>query len=239
MVGFNLRFQPNYERTVKQIKNGYVGHTHFVEFNFQSPNPLIWWSKSPWFFSKESGGGVLGDKGPHVFDMINYVFDDFPCAVSAVSSTFFQSPVEDSCVCTLEYPGNRIGIGIMSWLPSRGIELLSVYGTSQNLFVSPEIFLEANATDLLEIALFRKATKLLVNLKFQNLPLFKINRVDTFQLEIDSFVQQISSGQHDYSSALSGANVLTTCNAARKSLETGKKIDFVSLRSSEKSRIKN
>jgi len=235
MVGFNLRFQPNYERTVKQIKNGYVGHTHFVEFNLQSPNPLIGWSKSPWFFSKESGGGVLGDKGPHVFDMINYVFDDFPCAVSAVSSTFFQSPVEDSCVCTLEYPGNRIGIGIMSWLPSSGIELLSVYGTSQNLFVSPEIFLEANATDLLEIALFRKATKLLVNLKFQNLPRFKINRVDTFQLEIDNFVQQIRSGQRDYSSALSGANVLTTCNAAKKSLETGKKIDFVSLRSSEKS----
>jgi hypothetical protein len=123
----------------------------------------------------------------------------------------------------------------MSWLPSRGIELLSVYGTSQNLFVSPEIFLEANATDLLEIALFRKATKLLVNSKFQNLPRFKINRVDTFQLEIDNFVQQIRSGQHDYSSALSGANVLTTCNAAKKSLETGKKIDFVSLRSSEKS----
>jgi UDP-N-acetylglucosamine 3-dehydrogenase len=239
MVGFNLRFQPNYERTARQIKNGCVGHAHFVEFNLQSPNPLVNWSKSPWFFNQHAGGGVLLDKGPHVFDMINYVFDDFPCAVSAVSSTFFQSSVEDSCVCVLEYPGNRIGIGIMSWLPSRGIELLSVYGTSQNLFVSPEVFVEANATDLLEIALFRKATKLLVNLKFKNLPPFKTNIVDTFQLEIDNFVQQVRNGQRDYSSALSGANVLTTCNAAKQSLETGKKVDFVSLRNSEESCSKN
>jgi predicted dehydrogenase len=233
MVGFNLRFQPNYELTARQIKNGCVGHTHFVEFNLQSPNPLLGWSKSPWFFNEQSGGGVLLDKGPHVFDMINYVFDDFPCAVSAVSSTFFESSVEDSCVCVLDYPGNRIGIGIMSWLSSRVIELLSVHGTSQNLFVSPEIFVQANATDLLEIALFRKATKLLVNLKFKNLPPFKTSTADTFQLEIDNFIHQIRSGQHDYSSALSGANVLITCNAAKQSLETGKKVDFLSLRNSE------
>jgi predicted dehydrogenase len=234
MIGFNLRFQPNYARTAWQAKNGCAGHTHLIEFNLQSPNPLLGWSKSPWFFSQQSGGGVLLDKGPHVFDMINYVFDDFPFAVSAVASTFFQSSVEDSCVCVLEYPGNRIGIGVMSWLASRVIELLSVHGTARNLFVSPDMFLEANATDLLEIALFRKASKLLVNLKFQNLPLFKANKVNTFQLEIDSFIQQVRSNQHDYSSALSGANVLATCNAAKQSLETGRKVDFASLRNPEK-----
>ena len=158
MVGFNLRFEPNYVLTAKQIKTGCVGHTHLIEFNLQSPNPLLGWSKSPWFFNQEAGGGVLLDKGPHVFDMINYVLDDFPTAVSTVSSTFFQSSVEDSCVCTLEYPKQRIGIAIISWLPSRVIELLSVHGTSQSLFVSPQIYVEANANDLLEIALFRKAT---------------------------------------------------------------------------------
>ena len=147
-VGFNLRFYPNYGRTVRQIRQGSVGHTYMVEFNLQSPNPLISWSKSPWFFSQEAGGGVLLDKGPHAFDMLNYILGGFPFSVSAVSSTFFQSSVEDSCVCVLEYPENRIGIVTLSWLSSRVIELLSVHGTSQNLFVSPNFFIEANANDL-------------------------------------------------------------------------------------------
>ncbi len=230
MVGFNLRFQPNYQRTLDVIKDGSMGHTHFIEFNLQSPNPLIGWSKSPWFFSQQAGGGVLLDKGPHVFDMLNYVFDDFPYSVSAVSSTFFDSSVEDSCVCTLEYPGNKIGIAIMSWLASRVIDLLSVHGTSQSLFVSPDIFVQANLNELLPISLFRKATKMLVNMKFQNIPGFKSNKVDTFQLEIDNFIQQIRTQKYDYSTALSGTNVLITCDAAKKSIETGKKIEFTSIR---------
>ncbi len=228
-VGFNLRFYPNYGRTVREIRSGSVGHTHLVEFNLQSPNPLLSWSKSPWFFSQEAGGGVLLDKGPHAFDMLNYILGGFPFSVSAVSSTFFQSSVEDSCVCLLEYPENRIGIVTLSWLSSRVIELLSVHGTSQNLFVSPNFFIEANANDLLEVALFRQATNLLVNVKFHSLPIFKIDIVDTFQLEIDNFIEQIRSGRHDYSTALSGANVLTTCNAAKQSMETGKKVTFVPL----------
>ena len=231
MVGFNLRFQPNYQRALQLIQCGRVGHPHFVEFNLQSPNPLLGWTKSPWFFSPQSGGGVLLDKGPHAFDMINYIFKDFPCSVSAVSSTFFDSDVEDSCVCVLEYPENRIGIGIVSWMASRVVELLSVHGTSQSLYVSPEILMEANPTDMAEIALFRKATKLLVNMKFQNIPIFRSNKVDTFQLEIDTFVGQARSGKYDYSSALSGANVMLTCDAAKKSLATGKKIDIQSIRS--------
>jgi predicted dehydrogenase len=232
MVGFNLRFVPNYIQTRKMIRSGCVGHPHFVEFNLQSPNPLIGWSKSPWFFSSQAGGGVLLDKGPHVFDMINFVLDDFPCSVSTVSSTYFDSSVEDSCVCVLEYPEKKIGIAAMSWLACRVIELLSIHGTSQTLFVSPEIFLPANLNELTPISLFRKASKLLVNMKYDNLPFLKSNKVDTFQLEIDEFINQIRSKKYNYSSALSGANVLITCDAAKRSMESGKKIDFVSLRNS-------
>ena len=228
MVGFNLRYQPNYRMAVRQIQSGRLGHTHLVEFNLQSPNPLLGWSKSPWFFSPDSGGGVLLDKGPHVFDMINYVFDDFPHAIFALSSTYFQSSVEDSCVCALDYAGNRIGIGIMSWLTSRVIELLNVHGTSQSLFVSPELFLEADATNLTEIALWRKSSKLLVGMKFPNLPMFKSSKADTFQLEIDHFIGQLKINKYSYSSALSAVNVLLTCDAAKTSLETGKKIEIIS-----------
>jgi UDP-N-acetylglucosamine 3-dehydrogenase len=230
MVGFNLRFQPNYKRAIELILGGRLGHVYLVECNYQSPNPLLTWSKSPWFFTLESGGGVLLDKGAHVFDLINYIFDDFPCAVSASSSTYFDAPVEDSCVCVLEYPGNRIGIGIMSWLSSIAMENISVHGTAQSLFLSPNLFLEANATDLIQVSLWRKASALLIGLKFPNFPLLRLNNADTYQLEINHFISQISENQTCSPTALSGLNVLITCDAAKKSLETRKKIDFAPLK---------
>jgi len=230
MVGFNLRFQPNYEQTIRLIKSGRVGHVYLVECDNLSANPLITWSKSTWFFRPETGGGVLSDKGPHVFDLINYAFNDFPNAVSALSSTYFDSSVEDSCVCILEYPGNRIGIGKMSWLSSRYIEDLSVHGTSESVFASPSMLLEVNATDITEVALWRKTSKILVNMKFPNLPLFHRNRVNLFQSEIDHFVNQIRSGEKYSQSALNGLNVLITCEAARKSLENGEKISVLPIK---------
>jgi UDP-N-acetylglucosamine 3-dehydrogenase len=231
MVGFNLRFHPNYQRARNVVLRGRVGQVYFVQFELQSPNPLLKYSKSPWFFKPEAGGGVLSDKGPHVFDLINFIFDDFPCSISAISSTYFHSSVEDSCVCILEYPNNGIGIGLMSWLPSRAFENLSIHGTSQNLFVSSNQYLDTNATDLAELFQWRKATELLISLKFPDLSFLRDYKpVNTHQLEIDSFIQQIRANQTYSPTALSGLNVLLTSEAARKSLETQKKIEIVSFK---------
>ena len=230
MIGFNLRFQPNYRKAYELIKSGRLGHVYFVESDNLSENPLLRWSKSPWFFKPEAGGGVLSDKGPHVLDLINYVFDDFPIAVTALSSTFFVSSVEDSCVCALEYPENRIGIGKMSWLASKYIEGISIHGTAESLFASPNMLLEANATDITEIALWRKTSETLFNMKFHDSPLFHHKKVDLYQSEIDHFVDQIRAGKKHSQSALNGLNVLMTCEAAKKSIEKGAKISIQPIR---------
>jgi predicted dehydrogenase len=229
MIGFNLRFQPNYERAAELILRGRLGHVYLVECDNLSGLP----SRSPWFFEPESGGGVLLDKGPHVFDLINYIFGDFPCAVSAVSSTYFNCSVENLCACTLEYPESGIGIGKMGWLSSSYIERLSIHGTAQSVFASPDLFLKENATDIPQVSLWREATESLISLKFPNFPLLHgAKGVDTFQLEIDHFIEQIRKG-HSYSpTALNGLNVLITCDAAKRSLETGKKVDFIPLKKS-------
>ena len=233
MIGFNLRFRPNYEKANKLIKSGRLGHVYFVESDNLSENPLLKWSKSPWFFRPEAGGGVLLDKGPHVFDLINYVFDDFPTAISALASTYFDSSVEDSCVCTLEFPGKRIGIGKMSWLSSRYMEGLSIHGTAQSLFASPEMLLEVNATEIPEVALWRKTSEVLIDMKFPNFPLLHHIKVDLFQIEIDHFVSQIRAGKKFSQSALNGLNVLITCDAAKKSLDKGAKINIQPIRKIE------
>jgi len=229
-VGFNLRFRPNYERARGLILRGRLGHVYFVEGNYLTPNPLLTWGKSQWSFSRETGGGVLLDQGPHLFDLINYFFGDFPHAVSAHASAYFDSPVEDSCVCVLEYPENRIGIAVMSWLSPEGIENLSIHGTAQSLFVSPNLFLEVNATDITDISLWRRASESLISLKFPNFPLLHNKKVDTYQLEINHFINQIREGQKYSDSAVNGLNVLIACDAAKKSLERKERIVFAPLK---------
>lgn len=230
MVGFNLRFRPNYQKAKNLIVRGRLGHVYYVEGNYLTPNPLLTWGKSQWFFRPEAGGGVLIDQGPHVFDLINYVLGDFPYAVSAHGSTYLDSPVEDFCVCVLEYPRGRTGIGVMSWLSPEGIEYLSIQGTAQSLFVSPNLFLEVNPTDITEVSLWRRASESLISLKFPNFPLLHDKKVNTYQLEINHFIQQIMEDQKSSQSALNGLNVLIACEAAKKSLERKKRIVFSSLK---------
>lgn len=226
MIGFNFRFRPNYKLARSIALNGRLGHVYLVEYAYLTPNPLLEWGKSPWFFSPETGGGVLLDQGPHVFDMINYIFGDFPIAVSAHASTYFDSGVEDSCVFTLEYPHNRTGVGVISWLASSVVENLSIHGTSQSLFVSPKSLVGQNPTYFSEVFTWRNVTKSLIQMKFPDFPLFENGRYNMYQLEIDEFIKNIKSGLKFSNSSVCGLNVLLAINAAKESLKQERKVMF-------------
>jgi predicted dehydrogenase len=233
MVGFNHRFHPNYVRAKNLILSGRIGHVYFAECNYLTPNPLLKWSKSPWFFRPEIGGGVLFDQGPHVFDLINYILGEFPYAISAHASTYFDSPVEDSCVFILEYPDNRTGIGVTSWLSPQNIESLSIHGTSQSLFASPDLLLEVNSTDIVQVSLWRRATESLISLASTHyLPLIHTVKADTYQLEIDYFIKQIRDGLVSSESAINGLNVLIATEAAKEAIEHKRRIVFSSIKAS-------
>jgi len=218
MIGFHRRFSPNYQRAKKCILNGDLGHVYCVEDHYLEPNPLLGWTKSSWFF-RPGAGGVLLDLAPHVFDMLNYIFDGFPKAISAYGSTYLDSPVDECCTFLVEYPEGKVGIGVVSWLSSTVTESLSIYGTGQNLFVSPSFLLKANPTDILEISLWRAASESLISLKFPNLALLRTRRVNPYQREIDYFIERIRKNMTSSASALNALSVLMTCDTAKKAIE--------------------
>jgi len=193
-----------------------------------SSSPLLGWGKSHWFYEPGVGGALL-DLGPHVFDMLNYILGDFPVAVSAFDYTHLYSPVEEFCVCVLEYPDERVGVGLVSWLSSTYVENLNILGTAQNLFVSPDLLLEANPTDILPLVLWGKVTKLLFSLKFPDSPLSS-KKVDTYALEVNHFVKQIMDNRGSSQDAMNALNVVITCEGARKALETNRRIEISSLK---------
>jgi predicted dehydrogenase len=138
-VGFHRRFVPSYQKARKQISNGCLGHVYCIEDHFVEPNPLYSYTKSTWFF-KPKVGGVVFDIAPHIFDMLNYLFDDFPIAISAWGSTYLDQSVEDCGIFIIEYPGARTGIGTASWLAPTLTDAINIFGTAQNIFVTPNFF---------------------------------------------------------------------------------------------------
>ena len=215
MVGFHRHFTPNYQEAKQCILRGDMGHVYCIEDQFVEPNPLFGWSKSAWFLDP-TVGGVLNDLGSHIFDLLNYLFEDYPVAVSAYNSTFLNSPVEELSTFIVEYPGGRSGIGKVSWLSSTVTESISVYGTAQNLFASPNFLVKVNATDVPEVALWRAASESLLSLKFPKLSLLRIKKDDPYQREIDYFIRRIRGGRGFSKDALNALSVLAACKATQE-----------------------
>jgi predicted dehydrogenase len=225
MVGFHRRFIPNYETAKRSILNGSTGHVYCVEDHFLEPNPLFGWGKSQWFL-KPGVGGVLQDLAPHVLDMFNYLFDDFPIAVSAYGTAYLHSPVEEICVFLVEYPKKRLGVGTVSWLSPTVTEYVNIYGTGQNLHVSPKFLLKISPNNIQEISLLRAAGESLISMKFPNMSLLTTKRANPYQREIDNFIERVRKKEISDSNALSALSVIAACDATKRALEKNCKIDI-------------
>jgi predicted dehydrogenase len=218
MVGFHRRFFPNYQRAKECVQRGDLGHVYCVEDHYLEPNPLFGWTKSEWFFSP-GVGGVLLDLAPHVFDMLNYIFDSYPIGVAAYASAFLDSPVEDTCTFFAEYSKGRVGIGIVSWLSSTVTGNTNILGTGQDLSVSPTFFFRSNPVRVREVALLRAASESLLSMKLPNSALLSTRRANPYQREIDFFVESVRGGRRSLSNALNALSVLIACDAARTAIE--------------------
>lgn len=224
MISSQRRLVANYRRAKELIAKGKAGHVYCISDTALSPSPLFAWGKSPWYYYPE-GGGVLLDLGPHCFDMLNYFFDCFPTAISAHNHAYLDSPVEDCSYCIIEYPENRTGFVVMSWLASATIAITSIHGTAETIHVSSNSLLEINRLEIPEISQLREDIIRLLSMKFPNLPFSYVRRnANILQVETNNFVQQIRNGEIDSKNALNALNVLATIEAAKKSSFLNKQI---------------
>ncbi len=227
MLGSHRRFIPNYVFAKKNILAGKLGDVFLIEDHFLEPHPLFGWAKSPWYV--EPGvGGVISDIGSHVFDTLNYFFDDFPVSVSACRSTHLNSKVEETCAFIVEYPKQRIGIGTISWQSPKVIEYTNIYGTGRNITVSPVSFLRSNPSQVEEITALRASLESLVSMKFPKMSMMNTQRGDPYQAEIYGFINQIKNGLYSDLTAFSALAVLQACEAVKESSQYNRRVEIPS-----------
>ncbi len=229
MVGCHRRFSLNYELAKKNILEGRLGNVYCVEDHFLEPHPLFGWARAPWYV--EPGvGGVINDLGPHVFDMFNYLFDDFPIAVSAYGSTYLHSQVEELCAFLVEYPAKKLGVGTIGWQSPKVIESTNIYGTGQSVHVSPKFYWRANPNHVEEISLLRAAAESVITMKFPSASMINTKRSNPYQREINSFVEQVRNEETSDLNALNALAVLAACEATRRALERSCRVEIPSVR---------
>jgi predicted dehydrogenase len=219
MMGFNRRFNPNYQHTKYLASMGKMGRIYFTEYRSLQQSPLVGWSKADWFYS-ETDGGCLRDQGPHVFDILNW-FLGKPMSVYAKKFTNLETTVDESCFATVRYDSGNIGIGVMSWLSPDKIEQLQVLGTSANVIATPEILLELKGGTLPDIALM-KASSPMYMARLKNV--LGIEKSSTFQSEINYFISCITKGRKPALTIQDGFQALALTCAAKRSLQQGKEV---------------
>lgn len=216
MTGFNRRFWPNYLKVKSAVEGGQMGAVYLVEYHSLQGSPLLGWSKSPWFYNPKVGGSLL-DQGPHVFDILNW-FLGTPLSVYARSEKHSDSPVDEYCVTVIRYENGKIGVGIMSWLASVQTEKLVVDGTIRSFYASPDFLLDVNPTDFNEISLLKASFSTLSKKIF-------VGDFNTYQQEIDHFIDCIQKGRRPSPSGWDGLKALAITEAAIESLKSRREVN--------------
>lgn len=135
MVGFQRRYAATFKRARDLLANGNIGTPWYFKSSYQMSD--IFKKEHGWRFKKETGGVML-DAGPHLLDLIIWIFGE-PSSVTAVSRRLVSEEVEDYVHCSMSFPNGLAGYADMSWtvrnfrFPAFRIE---VEGTNGKLDVS-------------------------------------------------------------------------------------------------------
>ena len=106
MVGFNRRFDPNFQAARTQIDEGAIGSVEMVTIISRDPTP-------PPVSYLERSGGLFKDMTIHDFDMARFLLGEEPISISAVGSVLVDPAIAgvpdiDSAAVTLVTASGRM-----------------------------------------------------------------------------------------------------------------------------------
>ena len=89
MVGFNRRFDPNFARLERQIRDGRIGRLELLTITSRDPAP------PPIEYVRRSGG-LFRDMMIHEFDMARWLLDEEPVEVFAAASVLIDPVIREA-----------------------------------------------------------------------------------------------------------------------------------------------
>lgn len=210
-VGFNRRFDKNFQRVREAVASGEIGEPHILRITSRDPSP------PPIEYAKVSGGMFL-DMTIHDFDMARYLIDDEVIAVYAVGAVRVDPKIGeigdiDTAVITLQFQN-----GVLATIDN---SRKAVYGYDQRV----EVF---GSEGMVTVGNLSTDTVTLTNNtgRFSaNPPYFFIERYkDAYLSELRTFVQCILDDKQPPVSGMDGRVPVVMGYAALKSLRENRPV---------------
>lgn len=91
MLGFTRRYENSWKRAKKIIDAGWIGNVRMLKLNcvIYAPNYF-----HKWYSENRYSGGVLNEKGAHLFDALNWFAESTPKLISAMGDRSVYTPRE-------------------------------------------------------------------------------------------------------------------------------------------------
>jgi len=211
MLGFNRRFDPNFSKLHKQLRDGRIGRLEMLTITSRDPGP------PPLDYVKVSGG-LFRDMMIHDFDMARWLLGEEPAEVFAVASCLVEPAIGatgdfDTAVVTLKCASGRIATISNS--------RRAAYGYDQRI----EAFGEKGmlqAGNVLETTLAFAGERGIIADK--PLAFFLERYALAYRAELENFLDTLESGAPPSPSGEDGLRALILADAATESAKTGKPV---------------
>jgi len=127
------RFIPAVDHAFTLVENGEIGEIHTVKADFGFRMPF---EPAHRIFNKALGGGSLLDIGIYPALLSLFMFGKPAAEDVQATATFTSTGVDESCVFTFQYPGNRLGLGHSTVAANLPVEAW-IFGTEGTIYLHP------------------------------------------------------------------------------------------------------
>jgi myo-inositol 2-dehydrogenase/D-chiro-inositol 1-dehydrogenase len=215
-VGFNRRFDQNFQTVQQQVISGEIGDVHIIKITSRDPKP-------PHHEYIKGSGGLFIDMSIHDFDMLRYlsnseveeIYVNGACLVDPIFEEFGDI---DTAVITVKFKNGTLGIIDNS--------RQAVYGYDQRI----EVFGSKGVLQA-ENVLGSTVKKSTVNGSFvENPKYFFLERYkEAYINEMRSFVNAIQNNEDISCNVNDGLEAERIAYAAKRSLESGQTIKLINV----------
>jgi myo-inositol 2-dehydrogenase/D-chiro-inositol 1-dehydrogenase len=213
MLGFNRRFDPNFSKLQKQLRDGRIGRLEMLTITSRDPGP------PPLDYVKVSGG-LFRDMMIHDFDMARWLLGEEPVQVMAAASALVDSAIGgvgdvDTAVVTL-----KTAAGTLCQITN---SRRATYGYDQRIeALGSKGMLRAN--NVVESTLEFAGEAGVVTEK--PLHFFLERYAAAYRNELDHFIEAIEQHQPPMVGGADGVRALALAEAALESSKTGRAVDL-------------
>ncbi len=216
MIGFNRRFDPNFEALKNASAAGEIGKAELLSITSFDPAP------PPVEYIKVSGG-LFRDMMIHDFDMANFIMGQVPVSISAYGSSIVDPEIGaagdvDTAVVTMTYADGRIAVIKNS--------RRAVYGYDQRVeLLGSEGLLQAQ--NMLENTVVKSSVDGVIGAKPTYF--FLERYMSAYKAEWGAFVDALTSGSDMPVSLDDGVAALAMAEAAALSAQNGAPVSLAEL----------